>query len=385
MKTKFNILILLKPERGYDRDVLRGIARYSRVDGPWSFYTNPISKKIPELVKEWPADGIICIHTKTNSINVNAILKLNIPSILPFHENLNKKNVIQLQFDNHAFGKCAADHLISCGFKNLAFCPSVDRPWLQQRRKGFQEVVYKKGLEYYAYQVPKNKKKNSWANEQLFMVDWLKSLPKPVGIMADVDERSAQVIEACQIADLTVPTEVAIIGVENDDLICELSYQPLSSVALNAELSGFEAAKMLGQIMRGKKPGKNIIVIEPAYTVTRASTDTVAVNDEIVAKAVQFIKENPRKNLQVSDVADEVCVSKRLLYKRFNHATGYTPYDAIRRSRNEEIAKLLVETNMTITGIAEMLGFNNIAHIARTFKQKMGMSTTAYRKKHSKK
>ena len=382
MAERFKILLWLETGRGYDRQILRGIARYSKIYGPWRFFTNPNPKKLVGLVKNWQADGVICIHPQTMPFSANKIIHLGIPAILASEGNIKSQKIVQTVSNNVTLGRFAADHLIGCGFRNFAFCPSVNKPWLVMRGHSFGQRVTENGFDFYSYKPPKSKRQQLWENEQFLLTDWLMSLPKPVGIMSDLDERSAQVMEACKTADLSVPSDVAIIGVDNDDLICELSYCPLSSIALNAESVGFEAAKMLSEIIKGKKPSKNKIVIEPLYVVTRCSTDTVAIKDDIISRAMQFIKDNSKRVIQVDDIVDAVGVSRRVLYERFKKVVGRTPYDEIRVVRNKEIAKMLVETDLSISEIAMALGYNNVAHIARMFKQQMGMSTLSFRRKY---
>jgi LacI family transcriptional regulator len=203
--------------------------------------------------------------------------------------------------------------------------------------------------------------------------------------MACNDDRARQVMEACKIAGLHVPEEVAIIGVDNDDLVCNLSHPPLSSIALNFERSGYEAAELLDKLMTGEKMADQRIVVRPTHIVTRQSTDILAIEDREVAKAVRFIRQHSKEPIQVSDVVDAVLVSRRSLYHQFRRVLGRSPNEEIRRTRVEQIVRMLVETNLPVSKIAFALGYSSVAHIARYFRQEKGMNLQSYRKLYGRK
>jgi len=191
------------------------------------------------------------------------------------------------------------------------------------------------------------------------------------------------VIEACKLADLYVPDHVAVLGVDNDVLVCDLADPPISSVALNTEAAGHEAAKLLDRLMKGGKLTGQTIWVRPTHIVTRMSTDMLAVTDLEVAAAVRFIRRNPNRLMQVNDVVRATNISRRVLEKRFKAILRHSVYQEIRRVRVNYIIQLLLGTDMSVTEIAARSGFEGVEHIARYFRKETGMSLRAYRKKHA--
>lgn len=381
------VILLIDTARAYGRGLLRGIAKYSDLHGPWifywkaPFYRESASKEVGlSRLRNLDADGIIMREQK----KTKEILAMGLPTVVsPYREEFpGLPNIIP---DDVAIGKMAAEHLLDRGFRYFAYCGFEDMFALRNRGEIFRKRIAETGFETHVYKEPKSRGKRLWGNEQTIMADWLKSLPKPVGLMACNDDRAQQVMEACKIAGLHAPEEVAIIGVDNDDLVCNLSHPPLSSVALNFERSGYEAAELLHKLMAGKKVANKKIVVHPTHVVTRQSTDILAIEDREVAEAVRFIRQHSKEPIQVRDVVETVAVSRRVLYQRFHKVLGRSPNEEIRRARVEQIVRMLIETNLPISKIALTLGYSNVAHIARYFRQEKGMNLQSYRKLYGRK
>jgi LacI family transcriptional regulator len=292
--------------------------------------------------------------------------------------------------DNAAMGRLAAEHLLDRGFENFAYCGFEDMFGARSRGESFRRRITEAGFQTQIYKKPKKPKprgRRSWEDEQIFMADWLKSLPKPVGLMTCTDDRSQDVIEACKVAALHVPEQVAIIGVDNDELVCELSSPPLSSIALNTQRSGYEAAELLNKLMSRKqrKTADHTIVVHPTHVVTRQSTDIMAMADRDVVEAVRFIRRHAREMIQVDDVVDTVAVSRRSLEQRFRREFGHSVLAEIKRARVDQVARMLVETNLSVSQIALALGYSGVENIARYFRSEKGMSPLAYRKLYGQK
>ena len=213
------------------------------------------------------------------------------------------------------------------------------------------------------------------------MADWLKSLPKPIGLMATNDYRARQVLDACEAAEILVPEGVAVLGVDNDEVACNLARPPLSSVNLNLRKTGYETAELLDKMMSEKQTEYQHITIMPTHVVTRESTDIMAISDPEVAEAVRFIRDNHGKLIQVADVARAVDVTIRSLQRRFRLALDRSVFDVISSSRMEYISRLLVETDWPISRIALDVGFSDVAHFVRRFRSVKAMTPLAYRKK----
>jgi len=332
-------------------------------------------------MKDWGFDGIIMRDTE----RTQEIIAMGLPTIVTdLREEFSGSPIIKT--DDVTIGKMAAEYLLNRGFRQFAFCGFDNMFWSRDRCQGFGDSITEAGFAIQFYKQPKSRIKRLPANELILMADWLKSLPKPVGLMACNDDRGRQVIEACKMVGLHVPEQVAIIGVDNDELICDLSSPQLSSIALNLERSGYEAAELLDKLMTGKEKKTNQkILVQPTRIVTRQSTDILAIEDSEVAESVRFIRQRARKMIQVSDVAKVVGVSRRGLERRFRRVLNCSVLDEIRRVRLEQVVRMLVETNQSVGQIALALNYPSIEHISRFFRKEMEMSPLAYRKKYGSK
>jgi LacI family transcriptional regulator len=313
---------------------------------------------------------------------VRRIVSTGIPAIIKGYK---AEGYPTIATDNDAIGRMGAEHLIDRGFRHLAYCGLNDRYWSVERGDAFADRLREEGIEAHMYRQPRSRAMRSWDKELAYMAKWLASLPKPVGVMACVDDRSQHVLQACKMAGLEVPHEVAVLGVDNDELVCRLASPQLSSIALAAERAGYEAAELLDRLMAGERMGEQKIVTQPTHIVIRQSTDVLAMEDRMVAKALQFIRTHASEPIQVTDVVKAVPVSRRLLQKRFQRVLGRTILDEIRHTRAEQVARMLSETNLPVSKIALTCGYPGIDHIARSFRKIKGMSPLAYRKRYGRK
>ncbi len=377
-------IILLIPEYvSYGRGLLRGIARYSRLHGPWAFYSergNP--NRVISLLKNWNASGIITYIPQGKA--PENVIPANMPAVVLASdcEIPGYPNIIG---DWNTDGKVAAEYFLNRGFRHFAYCSYANLDWPKIRGQAFENRLKKEGHDVHFYEQPYLSLHRHWEKEQEHLAAWLESLPKPIAVMACNDERGKHVLEACKIADLCIPEQVAVLGVDNDETICELTGPPLSSVAVNTERGGYEAAELLDKMI--KNPGKNWankdnVIVQTMQIETRQSTDVLAIEDESVAKALRYIRMNAKKVLQVDDVANDAAVSRRGLERRFKKFLGRSIHEEIRRVRIEEICKLLLETNLSVSQISYSLGFPEIPHMSRFFTRETGMSPIEYRRTH---
>ncbi len=383
VKIRFPKVILLFDDisHAYEHRFLRGVTNYSSQQGPWVFYGELGSKRrILPLLDIQNADGAIA--RVVDPKKAKEIIDSGVPAIvLPV-----KKGIPGLSCTISSYsaeiGKMAAEYFLNRGFKNFAFCGYSDRSWSKERYESFSETVSEAGFETCFYAQLRPKGPRTCEKQQLLIADWLNSLPKPVAVMACNDERGQHVTRACQISGLKVPNEIAVLGVDNDEVFCRLCTPQLSSIATAVERGGFEAAKTLDRLMSGEKITEQRILIQPTHVVERQSTSTMPVNDTEVVKALQFIHKNFDRLIQVSDVVGAVSISRRSLEMRFNKTLLRSVHDEIKRVHVECFLKMLVETDWSLTKIASFLGHPDIDNLSRYFKEQMGMSPTAYRKLH---
>ena len=379
------VALLVETSLGYGRALLRGVMRYARLHGPWAFYLQPgdLHQLLPKM-EEWGGTGIIA-RIETSEV-ARAVLAARLPTIaLDLNqEQLDPKNPLsrlsEVRPDSHKAGRLAAEHLLERGFRSFAFV-SVwgDYPWSLLRQAGFAERLNEAGFACDNFPMPRAPRDRRWGREQAILASWLKQLPKPLGIMACDDDRGRQILEACRAAGLIVPQDAAVVGVDNDELLCELSDPTLSSVALNTEKAGYEAAALLDALMAGRVQKPQRILVDPVRVVARRSTDTHATEDHDLAQAVRFIQDNVVRPIGVRDVVECVGCSRRSLELRFQRQLGRSINDEIQQIRIERAKNLLAETDLTVADIAETLGFSSSNYMIRLFRRKVGISPAAYR------
>lgn len=381
MSKSLKVILLLETSREYGRQLQFGITKYSYFNGPWTFYREPggRDRALPQL-KDWGANGIIA-HAK-NAATARKIMDTGIPAIV---KGFKVEGYPLLDADNRAIGIMGAEHLIDRGFRRFAYCGYDDLFWSVERGKAFAERIEHEAFDIFLYQQPRARKQRSWDGELVRIAQWLESLPTPIGIMACVDDRSQHVLHACKMVGLEVPAEVAIVGVDNDELICSLANPQLSSIALAAQRAGYETAGLLDRLMAGEKVHNPLVVTQATHVVTRQSTDVMAMDDRMVAKALQYIHSHATDTIQVTDVINALPISRRALQKRFQAVLGRTILDEIRHTRVDMVAQMLTETNLSIAQIALACGYPGIDHISRSFGNIKHMSPLAYRKRYGQK
>jgi LacI family transcriptional regulator len=202
----------------------------------------------------------------------------------------------------------------------------------------------------------------------------------PLGLMACNDDRGRQVLEACREARLRVPEQIAVVGVDNDELLCELSDPPLSSVVLNAERGGYAAAALLDRMMRGRVRRPRRLVVEPLHVVTRRSSDIIALEDAEVASALALIRQQATAPMQIDEVVEHVQISRRSLEMRFRQHVGRTIHDEIERMRLERAKRLLLESDLPIPRVASSAGFNSASYFVQVFCRQVGQTPARYRR-----
>jgi len=380
------VALLIETARGYGRQMVRGIVRYARLHGPWGFYITPgdFEQALPKM-QQWGGTGIIA-RIETPRI-AKAILESGLPTIAldlsekelePEHP---LSQVSEVASDSVRAAHMAAEHLLERGFRHYAFIGIAGRVWSSRREASFCRSVSDAGFEVRVYQTPRAARDRVWEREQPILAAWLRQLPKPAGVMACNDDRGREVLEACRAARIRVPEELAVIGVDNDELRCELADPPLSSVVLNAEGVGYRAAALLDRMMRrrGRKPRR--LVAEPLYVVNRRSTDIVAIDDPEVAAALGFIHDHAAEPIQVDDVVRHLDISRRNLEIRFQDSVGRTLHAELQRVRLERARRFLVETDAPIPTIAKSVGYSTPSYFIQVFRAEHDMTPAKYRRR----
>jgi LacI family transcriptional regulator len=276
----------------------------------------------------------------------------------------------------------AVEHLLEKQFRHFAFVGYHGQIWSEKRERAFAQRMYQEGHAVYLYRMPQRQNiPLRWEKEEPILAKWLQTLPKPIGLMACNDQRGREVLDACSLAEIAVPEEISVIGIDNDELLCELSFPPLSSVALNAVQGGYMAAKTLHEMIQKVPLTTEKIIVPPLHVVERRSTASVAIDDPEVATALQFIHTQSPVDLTIDTVVASTCVSRRILEIRFRKFLKSTILQEIQKVRIERAKRLLQETDYSIERIAEIVGFATGSYFVQFFRSEMGITPSKFRMK----
>ncbi len=384
------VAVLLESSHETSRGMLRGILRYVRLNGPWALHLVPggaRDQRLPEA-GAWRGSGIIA--RVPNARIASEIVTARLPTVIidPLDPFLAPSHPLsrccRVRCDSQAVARLAADHLFAGGFTHFAFAGSPTATnWSRWRQEAFVSRLAEHNHACAIYPGPSDPNCAEWERERAAMCLWLVQLPKPVAMFTANDARGRQVLDACLAADLPVPYQVAVLGVNNDELICETSQPPLSSVAVDIEHAGYAAAELLDQLMRDVSYKPRIITYQPAGVVSRASTERVPVTDRLVIRALEYIRINAGLNIRVSDVAGHLGVTRRWIEKRFAGELDRSVLDEIQRVRFETVRGLVSQTSLAFSEIARRCGFTSSNHLGIIFKAHFGATMSAYRDRHS--
>jgi LacI family transcriptional regulator len=382
----YKIILLLDFAEEYSKTLMKGINTYSKEAGPWLFCRMPLFHRetfgIDGILKwalEWGADGLI--GQLYNDKEIEKFVRAGIPVIAQdFKERF--AEIPNITGAYQETGQLGADYFLKKGFTNFAFYGFSDIVWSRERSEGFEKRVNETGHKVHYFEHKKARSTELWYYKPSSLSRWLKSLPKPIGLMACDDNQGQHITEACRYLGIRIPEEVAVLGVDNDEMICDLSDPPLSSIALDVEKGGYDTAKLLDHLIKHGITDYHDIVVKPMQVITRHSTDIYATNDDHIASSLKFIHQNIDKNLHVDEVVKQVPLSRRALEKRFLEITGYPVYKYIFNLRIEKFTQKLLDTDMSVFEIALDMGLSDSKNIARQFRQVKGCSPSAYRNKY---
>jgi LacI family transcriptional regulator len=380
------VALLLETSRSYGRGLLRGIIRYSRLHGPWNLEMSPghFAQKLPAIRRRGLSGIIARISTPQLA---QAIRAAGVPAIAleaSFDEfaTVNPRlGFAEIRSDSPAIGRLAAEYLLARDFRQFAYCGIPNCLWSKVRQEYFAACIAEAGYPCHVYrQAANNKQLREWQHELPILAKWLCDLPRPLGLLAGNDDRGRKVLIACQAAGLQVPEDVAVIGVDNDELLCEVCDPPLSSVAMELEAAGYAAAELLDGMMTGRVTGPREIVVKPTAVVTRRSSDVLAQRDRVVAGVLQFIRDNAARPIGVREVIGQTDLARTSVERRFRQATGRSILEEITRRRLERATRLLAETDLPMQRVAAIAGFSQLRAMNRAFHTHQRCTPWQYRK-----
>ena len=375
------ILVLIDYSSEFSRRLMRGLIKYSKANGPWIFYRLPSYYKtlygkdgIVEWAKEREADAIIALwdHEGTNRLQ-----QLNIPVLL---QNYKERSSFysNITGDYYGTGAMAAKFFIERKFQNFAFYGSKGVVWSRERAHGFRDKVEKAGGNYYYFE-SENLRSEDWSKSHVMLDEWLISLPKPVAMLACDDNFALQISEICKMKNIKIPKDVSLMGVDNDDLICNLSDPPISSIELDVEKGGYEAGRLIHQLIKKDKTEPFNIIINPTRIELRQSTEIYNVEDEYIDTVVKHLIKNFDTEINIDALSEIVPLSRRNLEIKFKKEMDTSIYQFILTLRINHFANLLLTTDRSLFDLALESGFNDCKNISRVFKKFKGITPIEYR------
>ncbi len=374
------VALLIEMSSGYCRGLLEGIHAFAKLRGDWSIYLNEQERGAtpPPWLSEWRGDGIIA-RIETDQIG-ETLQRLKIP-IVDLSAARRVKDIPWADTDDEAIAKLAIDHFLDRGFSNVGFCGDAGFAWSNSRRNFFRSLALDSGCEYFEHQVAhRYDPLFQWDNVRMALSQWIRSLPTPTAIMTCNDYLGKHLLDLCRSLQISVPEEVAVLGVDDDRLLCSLCSPSLSSIAPNTFQTGLEAAELLQQMMEGADDASsNRLVTQPIGVNMRESTDTMAIPDQDVTQSLVFIRRNALRGIQVGDVLKVASISRRSLEHKFQKYIGHSPHEEIMRIKMARIKELLTKTNDSIHTIAQRTGFAHPEYMTAAFKKANGLTPTEYR------
>lgn len=379
------VAIAVNLHESYDRQIVASIARYAQERGHWSLYAeDDPSARLPNF-SNWRGDGIIA--NLNNPQVARALAAAHIPVVgvggaappdqLPPAQ-------VYVATDNVAIGHMAADHLLERGFRRFAYY-GIRNPhwpaWPTWRGQAFQERIRQAGYPCSIY-MSRQHTAARWESLQAGLTRWLQTLETPVGLLACDDVRARHVLEACRRVGLRSPDDVAVLGVDNDELMCELALPPLSSILQGTSAIGYEAASHLDRLMSGWRGRPRWVVVSPVGVVTRRSTDVLAVEDPKVAEAMRYIREHVQQGLRVPDIANHVHLSRSSLDQHFLRVLGRTVHEEILRVQLARAQELITSTELPLKQVALRAGFSSVQYMTTAFRRELGHPPGQYRQRH---
>lgn len=379
-KNSPRIAILIEGSNAYGRGLLTGIRRFLHEHGPWVLFVPEHGRGTPPLdtIRRWEGEAMIArIETPAIAAAVNdarrrqplALVDVSAAGLMP--------EAPCVETDDAAIAALAVKHFRQRKFTNFAYIGDSRFRWSQNRGDAFAHELA--GIAA-VHRFDADQTAPTGEAEDAALAVWLKELPKPVALFAGYDARGRQVIDACRDIGLSVPDDVAVLGVDDDPLLCSLASTPLSSIVPDAEGAGWRAAELIDRLLQGAQLQRNLWLLPPLGLTLRQSTATIACEDPIVAGALRFIREQACQGIKVSDVAEAVGTTRHVLAGRFLKLTGHSPHEEIVRVQFRQVETLLRDTDLSLTEIAARTGFRHAEYMTVAFNRRYGTPPSRWRK-----
>ena len=373
------VALLVETSNAYARGLLEGVVTYVRKHDPWSLDLPEMRRgEVPRgWLGRWRGDGIVA--RIENAATARAVASTKLP-VVDVSAARHLSHIPWVETDDDAVARLAVEHFVERGFKQFAFCGDSRFNWSRWRCEHFVRRTSEFGATCALFESRRTRRLRDDGDEARRLRRWVTTLPKPIGILACYDIQAQRLLDACRDVDVAVPEEVAVLGVDDDRLLCDLCSPPLSSIVPDAPQAGYVAAELLDRMLRGEKVSADEHRVPPRGVAARQSTDVLAVDDRAVATAVRFIRERACDDIRVDDVLARVPLSRRVLESRFYKLLGRTPHDEILRIKLERVKQLLAETDLKLEAVADRAGFRHVEYLSVVFKRVVGVPPSRWRR-----
>jgi LacI family transcriptional regulator len=382
MRKLKHIALLVDGCRAYGRGIFRGVAEFARERDDWLILPQErnLSENLPGWLQSNRVDGIIAFVP--NADFGAGLCQFGVPVVDVCGEGI--ADIHAFDSDPEAISRLASDFLLRSGFSNFAFCGYPGVFFSDRRQSAFARQLETHGHEVRIYNMPNGNpdyflRERSGMEYEPELQVWLAGLPKPIAVFACNDVRGQQIINACRESEIDVPGAVAVMGVDNDDMLCELSRPSLSSIEPDTHRIGRAAAELLVQLLAGRRVVPEVVNIPPLRVVERQSTDIVIVDNPVVLRAIRIIRNEACLHLSITQLCDRLGCSRTTLDFLFLKHLGRTASREIILVRLNRAASLLTDTTRPLNEIAIAIGFPSTAYFCRFFKRETGQTASSFR------
>lgn len=373
------ILIVTELSFPHGRGVLRGVNRFARPSRPWVFLTCPPWLPTLDAALTWRPDGIIA--QAFNRPVADRLRQLSIP-VVTVSNSFADLTLPTVTNDDEAIGRLGAQYLLDRGFRHFGYVGSRSEAFSLARGHEFTQLVRDAGFDGRLLLSDRFEASPALFAQILDRLGrWLRALPKPAAVFAATDRHGLLVTQACHAVGLAVPEQVAVLGVDDDELTCQWSHPPLSSIRTATRVIGFQAADLLERLMEGRPPPAAPGRIAPIGVVTRQSTDVLAIEDPHLAQAIRYIASHYAQRINAGDVAAAVSLSRRSLERRFRDHLRRSILDEIHRVRVARAQQMLVDTHRPVPEVAASCGFRDAQHFWDVFRRRTGEAPADFRRR----
>jgi LacI family transcriptional regulator len=383
MGRRARIALLIDTATTWGTGLIEGIAEYAHAHEDWQFVLGPRGKYDRSLLPAgWGGDAVIARITHQEL--ADQLAALAVPAVNVSWYRFGESSIPRCTCDERAVASMAARYFIDLGFRQFAYCGSSIRPdYVDRFGQAFFEILQQSNYRCHCHT-------SNWHPDSILppateferLVEWLNGLPKPIGLLAYDSLQARQITEACEAGGIQVPHKVAVLGGEHDFLSCTISKPQLSSIDHAPRRVGYTAAELLSRLMAGHPAPREPVLVPPNRIITCQSTDTVAIDDDLLAAAVRFIKNHSHEKIQVSDILQEVPISRRALEKGFKKWLGRSPAEEVRRIRVDRAVQLLCDTSWSMPRIASVVGFVRPELLTRAFRRELSTTPSDFRRRH---